>query len=151
MNCGFNPAPIVRFVFILLVIFFCFGMYFYHHSIMPQLPEDDQSPSPAIPQVDGGNTRVTSKPGANSMVDPEMYNTPASMDDQQQFADLGEIWYTFLVILIVGGFLVFVLLLLLIRRGMRETELRLVTEQRKLLELQLCMKDRSRQQPDWDE
>ncbi len=85
------------------------------------------------------------------MVDPEMYNTPASMDDQQQFADLGEIWYTFLVILIVGGFLVFVLLLLLIRRGMRETELRLVTEQRKLLELQLCMKDRSRQQPDWDE
>lgn len=85
------------------------------------------------------------------MVDPEMYNTPASMDDQQQFADLGEIWYTFLVILIVGGVLVFVLLLLLIRRGMRETELRLVTEQRKLLELQLCMKDRSRQQPDWDE
>ncbi len=85
------------------------------------------------------------------MVDPEMYNTPASMDDQQQFADLGEIWYTFLVILMVGGFLVFVLLLLLIRRGMRETELRLVTEQRKLLELQLCMKDRSRQQPDWDE
>lgn len=85
------------------------------------------------------------------MVDPEMYNTPASMDDQQQFADLGEIWYTFLVILIVGGFLVFVLLLLLIRRGMRETELRLVTEQRKLLELQLRMKDRSRQQPDWDE
>ncbi|NMD31029.1 MAG: hypothetical protein GYA80_04860 [Chloroflexi bacterium] len=85
------------------------------------------------------------------MVDPEMYNTPASMDDQQQFADLGEIWYTFLVILMVGGFLVFVLLLLLIRRGMRETELRLVTEQRKLLELQLRMKDRSRQQPDWDE
>lgn len=85
------------------------------------------------------------------MVDPEMYNTPASIDDQQQFADLGEIWYTFLVILMVGGFLVFVLLLLLIRRGMRETELRLVTEQRKLLELQLRMKDRSRQQPDWDE